>query len=112
MTLLPFKLRTRSLSPTCLNLLLLTPTLPPLTLHVILRRRLTLILVLELNPLFAFVGAPGPREGAGATRGWGNLEDLVACADLRCAPAYKVCFFLSLRYQASAFSEISKPKLD
>jgi hypothetical protein len=37
----------RPLSLTCLQRLLLTPTLPPLILHMILRRRLTLILVLE-----------------------------------------------------------------
>jgi len=34
-----------------------TPTLPPLILHMILRRRLTLILVLDSFFFFAFVGA-------------------------------------------------------
>ena len=98
----------RPLSLTCLQRLLLTPTLPPLILHMILRRRLTLILVLDSFFFFAFVGA------------------------------YRVCFFsLSLfvsvlprlltwractwrarhsqpplRYQTSAISEISKPKVD
>jgi hypothetical protein len=43
------------MSLTCLKLLLLTPTLPALTFHVILRRRMPLMLVLD--PLFAFVGA-------------------------------------------------------
>ena len=92
-TLMQLKLCTRQLRPSCLKRLLLTQTLQPLILHVILRRRL------PLNPLFAFV-------------------------------AYRVFFFLAflslfvsvlpllltwrarhsqppVRYQASAFSEIS-----
>ena len=103
MTLSLFKLCTRPLRLTCLQRLSLTPTLPPRILHMILKRRLTLILVLDSFFFFALVGA---------------------C---------RVCFFLSLfvsvlprlltwractwrarhsqpplRYQTSAFYEISK----
>jgi hypothetical protein len=46
-TLMPFKLCTRPLSPSCLKWLLLIPTLSPLILPVILRRRLSLMIVLE-----------------------------------------------------------------
>ena len=105
-TLLPFKLRTRSLSPTCLNLLLLTPTLPPLILHVILRRRLTLMLVLESSFCLC-------RSVQGL---FFILSPLVSVLPLLLT--WRACTWRArhsqppLRYQTSAISEISKPKVD
>jgi hypothetical protein len=57
MTLSLLKLCTRQLHLTCLKRLSLTQTPPPRILHMILKRRLTLILVLDSFSFFAFVGA-------------------------------------------------------
>ena len=62
-TLIPFKLCTRPLSPSCLTRLFLIPTLPPLITPVILRRRLPLMSVqgLFFSLSFCFRSTVLPR---------------------------------------------------
>ena len=96
-----------SFLPTCLKLLFLTPTLPPLIVHVILRRRLTLMLVLESSFCLCRI-----------VQGFFFLSLFVSVLPRVLTWRACQCTWRArhsqppLRYKASAFYEMSKPKAD